>query len=167
MKQKIRIGIAVITLTMSIQGQVSVGQAGPHFEVSPAVVPYKPSRVKLPPVQPCPDFHASPEKDIAYKVSEVTSPPRPTRLIPVGLTEAGKEAYRNNKFPDPNEVISRISVIVDTQGKPRDPCLVRAAGFDLDQQAAEVAMQYRFKAAEKDGKPVAMRSQIEVRYQTH
>jgi len=167
MKRLIILGIAVIASTMWANEEASVAQAGPRFEESPPVVPYKPSHTKLPPIQPCPDFGANPEKDVIYKVGEGITRPKPTRLVSVGLTAQGKEAYRNDQFPDPNEVISRISVLIDIQGKPRDPCLTRAAGFDLDQQAAEVAMQYRFKPAEKDGKPVAMRTQIEVRYQTH
>jgi protein TonB len=51
--------------------------------------------------------------------------------------------------------------VIDTKGKPTAPCLVKAAGFDLDQQSAEAVMQYRFKPALKDGKPIPVRMQIE------
>jgi len=166
-RRHVMLGIAVIALTLWAEEKAPAGQEGPQFEVSPPVVPYKPSRSKLPPIQSCQDFQKNPEKDVVYKIGEGITPPKPTRFVTVGLTEQGKEAYRTNLFQDPNEVVSRISVVVDTQGKPRDPCLVRAAGFDLDQQAAEVAIQYRFKPAQKDGKPVAMQMQIEVLYQTH
>jgi hypothetical protein len=167
MLRKGLVSTAVIGIILCLQEQTPAGQADPHFGSSPPVVPYKPSRSKLPQIKSCPDFQANPEKDVVYKVGIGITPPKPTRLISFGLTEQGKEAYRNNKFPDPNEVISTISVVVDTQGKPRDPCLVRAAGFDLDQQAAEVVMQYRFNAARRAGKTTPMRAQIELRYQTH
>ena len=143
------------------------GQTGPEIETSPEFVPYKPPRLKLPPIQSCPDFQANPENGVLYKRGEGIVPPKVARGVWVGLTKQGKDAYRNNLFKDPNEVISRISVVVDIEGKPSVPCLARAAGFDLDQQAAEAAMQYRFKPAQKDGKPIAMRMQVEVRYQTH
>ena len=159
--------IALLVLGLCAEGNELIGQSLPQIGTSPEVVPYKPSHSKLPSIQPCPDFRANPEKDVVYGIAQGITPPKPTRLVSVGLTEQGKEAYRNNLFKDQNEVISRISVVIDSKGKPRDPCLVRAAGFDLDQQSAEVAMQYRFKPAEKDGKPLAVRSQIEVRYQTH
>ena len=160
-------GIVAFGLLLSIQLTSLHGQAGPQFRKSPEFVPYKPGHTKLPPIQPCQDFQSNPEKDVVYKSGAGVVSPEVTRSVWVGLTEQGKEAYRNNLFKDPNEVISRISIVVNLEGKPNDPCLVRAAGFDLDQQAAEVAMQYRFKPALKEGKSVAMRMQIEVRYQTH
>jgi hypothetical protein len=158
---------AVICLTLSSHPCSLAGQKGPRIETSPEFVPYKEPHSKLPPIQPCRDFQANPEDGVLYKGGEGIVPPKVTRGVWVGLTKQGKDAYRNNLFKDPNEVISRISVVVDTEGKPNEPCLARAAGFDLDQQAAEVAMQYRFKPAQKDGKSIAMRMQVEVRYQTH
>jgi hypothetical protein len=157
----------VICLVLWSQQCSLAGQKGARIEQSPEIVPYKDLNSKLPPIQRCRDFQANPENGVLYRGGEGVVPPKVTRGVWVGLTEQGKDAYRNNLFKDPNEVISRISVVIDIEGKPNEPCLAQAAGFDLDQRAAEVAMQYRFKPAQKNGKPTAMRMQIEVRYQTH
>ena len=167
MKRLERCGIAAILLTLCNLQSYLPGQTTPKVAAAPEMVPYVPIHSKLGPIQPCSDFSASPEKDVIYRTEVGISPPVETRVVTVVLTEKGKEAYRKNLFQDPNDVTSKISVVVGPKGKPTAPCLERAAGFDLDQQAAEAVMQYRFKPALKDGKPIWMRIHLEVRYQTH
>jgi TonB family protein len=56
-----------------------------------------------------------------------------------------------------------VSVIIDAQGNPQDPRVVRALGMGLDEKAIEAIKQYRFKPAIKDGKmPVAVRMNVEI-----
>lgn len=55
-----------------------------------------------------------------------------------------------------------VEVIVDAQGMPRNPRVVRRLGMGLDEKALEAVEQYRFKPAKKDGKPVAARIFVSV-----
>jgi TonB family protein len=45
-----------------------------------------------------------------------------------------------------------ISVIVDAQGNPQNPRVVRALGMGLDEKAIEAIKQFKFKPAVKDGR---------------
>lgn len=57
-----------------------------------------------------------------------------------------------------------FSLIVDAQGIPRDPQILRSIGYGLDARALEAVKAYRFKPAMKDGHPVPVRMSIEVRF---
>lgn len=142
-------------------------QTAPQTQKAPSSKTYKPSSSNLTHVASCPKFSESPEEGVYYNVADVSTPPTPLLFVAVGLTKAGQQAYKNNLFKDPNDVVSRISVAVDAKGVPHNACLARSAGFDLDDQAADAALQYRFNPARKEGKAVTMRVLIEIRYQTH
>ena len=61
-----------------------------------------------------------------------------------------------------------ISVIVDAQGNPQNPRVVRALGMGLDEKALEAVRKYKFKPAMKDGKtPVAVMVNIEVNFRLY
>jgi len=132
-------------------------------------VPYKPSHSSGSiPLPACPTtFEFHPEIDGIYKGGTGITPPKITQAVTVGLTKAARQAYKNNLFKDPNDVVSRISFVVDMEGHPKNLCLQTPAGFGLDERAADAVRQYRFNPAKKDGKPIAMRMTVEVRYQTH
>lgn len=55
-----------------------------------------------------------------------------------------------------------VEVIVDAQGLPRNPRVVRHLGMGLDEKALEAVERYRFKPAKKDGKPVAVQIFVRV-----
>jgi TonB family protein len=59
-----------------------------------------------------------------------------------------------------------VSIIVDRQGIPQNPRVVRPLGMGLDEKALEAIKQYRFKPAMKDGKtavPVMINVEIDFR----
>jgi TonB family protein len=58
-----------------------------------------------------------------------------------------------------------ISVIIDTEGKPRNLHVARKLGMGLDEKAMEAVSQWRFKPAMKDGVPVPVGMNIEVSFQ--
>lgn len=72
--------------------------------------------------------------------------------VPIVTPEAefSDEARRNK-----HQGICMITMIVDAQGNPRNPHIVRSLGMGLDEKALEAVLKYRFKPARKDGKPVA------------
>jgi TonB family protein len=56
-----------------------------------------------------------------------------------------------------------VSIIVDRNGVPQNPRIVRPLGMGLDEKALEAIKQYRFKPAMKDGKtPVAVMMNVEI-----
>ena len=61
-----------------------------------------------------------------------------------------------------------ISVIVDAQGNPQNPRIVRALGMGLDEKALEAVRKYKFRPAMKDGKtPVPVMITVEVNFRLY
>jgi periplasmic protein TonB len=61
-----------------------------------------------------------------------------------------------------------ISMIVDANGMPQNPRVVRALGMGLDEKALEAVRKYRFKPAMKDGKtPVPVMVTVEVNFRLY
>jgi TonB family protein len=59
--------------------------------------------------------------------------------------------------------IAMVEIIVDAQGRPQNPRMVRLLGMGLDENAIKAIMQFRFKPAMKDGKtPVPTKITVEV-----
>lgn len=57
-----------------------------------------------------------------------------------------------------------IAVIVDTDGRVKDPHVVQALGLGLDERALEAVKQWRFKPGMKDGRAVPVYAQIAVMF---
>ena len=57
-----------------------------------------------------------------------------------------------------------LSVVVTQQGEPKDPKVVKSLEKDIDQSALEAVMKWQFSPATKDGKPVATRVSVEIRF---
>jgi periplasmic protein TonB len=61
-----------------------------------------------------------------------------------------------------------ISVIVDAQGNPQNPRVIRALGMGLDEKALEAVRKYKFRPAMKDGKtPVPVMITVEVNFRLY
>lgn len=61
-----------------------------------------------------------------------------------------------------------VSVIVDAQGNPVNPRVVRTLGMGLDEKALEAVRKYKFKPAMKDGRtPVPVQVNIEVNFRLY
>lgn len=61
-----------------------------------------------------------------------------------------------------------ISMIVDAQGNPQNPKVVRPLGMGLDEKALEAVRKYKFKPAMKDGKtPVPVMITVEVNFRLY
>jgi TonB family protein len=61
-----------------------------------------------------------------------------------------------------------ISLIVDAQGNPQDPHVIRPLGMGLDEKALEAVRKYKFKPAMKDGKtPVPVMISVEVNFRLY
>ncbi|HTX75749.1 MAG TPA: energy transducer TonB [Terracidiphilus sp.] len=61
-----------------------------------------------------------------------------------------------------------ISLIVDAQGNPQNPRVVRPLGMGLDEKAMEAVRKYKFKPALKDGRtPVPVMITVEVNFRLY
>src|SRR5208337_29146 len=61
-----------------------------------------------------------------------------------------------------------ISLIVDAQGNPQNPRVIRALGMGLDEKALEAVRKYKFKPAMKDGRtPVPVMITVEVNFRLY
>lgn len=57
-----------------------------------------------------------------------------------------------------------LALTVDETGSPRDIRVLRPLGYGLDEKAIEAVQHWKFAPATKDGKPVAIFSNIEVTF---
>jgi TonB family protein len=55
-----------------------------------------------------------------------------------------------------------VTFIIDKDGHPQNPRVVRSLGMGLDEKAIEAIKQYRFKPAMEFGKPVPVQYSVEV-----
>jgi protein TonB len=60
-----------------------------------------------------------------------------------------------------------ISLIVDAQGNPQNPRVVRPLGMGLDEKALEAVRKYKFKPAMKGNSPVPVMMSIEVNFRLY
>ena len=61
-----------------------------------------------------------------------------------------------------------ISLIVDAQGNPQNPRVIRTLGMGLDEKALEAVRKYKFKPAMKDGHtPVPVMITVEVNFRLY
>lgn len=92
-----------------------------------------------------------------YKIGSGVSKPVPIYKPEPLYTEAARKA----KFQ--GTVV--LAAVIDPQGNAKDVRVVRPLGMGLDQNAIEAVQTWRFRPGMKDGKPVAVESQIEVNFQ--
>ena len=115
----------------------------------------------MPPACPA-KFDDSLETDgIVRDFKNGVTPPKPT-FQPIA--EFSDKARREGRKHHIHEFVSVVSMVLGVDGVPRDVCLVKAAGYDLDAKAAEAAWKYRFKPAMKDGEAVPARVTMEVSF---
>jgi TonB family protein len=60
-----------------------------------------------------------------------------------------------------------LSVVVGSDGLPRDIKIVQELGHGLDEKAVEAVKEWKFEPAMKDGQPVAVQTYVQVQFQRH
>ncbi|HVZ82265.1 MAG TPA: energy transducer TonB [Terracidiphilus sp.] len=81
--------------------------------------------------------------------------------IPLFTPEAEfTDEARRQKF----QGMCLISVIIDAQGNPQSPRVIRPLGMGLDENALNAVRRYRFKPARRLGIPVASRTTVAVNF---
>ncbi len=57
-----------------------------------------------------------------------------------------------------------LSIIVDTEGIPRNIKVIKGSKYGLTESAVEAVKQWRFKPGGKNGKPVRVRAVVEINF---
>jgi periplasmic protein TonB len=107
----------------------------------------------------------------AQQESEKATPPPQEAVIDIG---PGVSPPQPVFTPDPDYPLSVrkgkhkiqgacvLGLIVDERGMVRDVHVTHSLDKRLDQNAIDAVKQWKFKPAVKDGKPVAVRTSVEV-----
>lgn len=94
-----------------------------------------------------------------YQIGGGVTPPRALNTVEAEFSDEARRA----KF----QGICVISVIVDAQGNPQNPRVVRALGMGLDEKALEAVRKYKFKPAMKGNTPVPVMINVEVNFRLY
>lgn len=94
-----------------------------------------------------------------YRVGGGVSPPKGFYMPdPAYSDKARKAKYQG---------VAVLSLIVGEDGSPRDIKVPKALGQGLDVKAVEAVQRWKFEPAMKDGTPVAVAINVEVRFQLY
>jgi len=95
-----------------------------------------------------------------YKVGGGVSKPIPLNNVEAEFSDEARRAKYQG--------VCVVELIVDAQGNPQNPHVVRALGMGLDEKAVEAVRKYKFKPAMKDGKtPVPVMIDVEVDFRLY
>ena len=91
-----------------------------------------------------------------YKIGGEISPPVVRHQVEPQYSEQGRRKRLEGAV--------LLGIIVDANGRPKDIRIIRALGSGLDEEAISAVRKWRFEPALKDGKPVAVRANVEVNF---
>lgn len=95
-----------------------------------------------------------------YHVGGGISAPQPLNTVEAEFSDEARRAKYQG--------VVLIQMIVDAQGNPQNPRVIRPLGMGLDEKALEAVRKYRFKPAMKDGKtPVPVMITVEVNFRLY
>jgi TonB family protein len=95
-----------------------------------------------------------------YHVGGGVSAPVPLNSVEAEFSDEARRAKYQG--------VCLISLIVDAQGNPQNPRVVRALGMGLDEKALEAVKKYKFKPAMKEGRtPVPVMITVEVNFRLY
>lgn len=97
---------------------------------------------------------ALPGDEEVFQIGPGVTPPRVTRQV---QPEHPAKGFRISGTVD-------INLIVSSLGEPKDPRVTKSLEKDIDQSAVDAVMKWHFEPAKKDGKPVAVRVTVEIRF---
>ncbi|MGB9418558.1 MAG: energy transducer TonB, partial [Acidobacteriaceae bacterium] len=101
--------------------------------------------------------------DTLYKVNVTGEHGGPKVSVPI-LTRSVDAHYSDDAHRHRISGISVVSMLIDTDGRPRKIRTVIPLGYGLDEEAVKAIAQYHFQPAKLNGKPVPVLITIEVHF---
>jgi TonB family protein len=114
-------------------------------------------------LQACPAEWKVEEEDGIQKAGGDVRPPKPLNTVDAHFPKEVRDAIKKKHLPK-SEAVSVVSLLVDTDGNPKNICVQKPGGYGMDEEAVKAAAKYRFQPATKDGKPIPVRIRLEVRW---
>jgi TonB family protein len=93
-----------------------------------------------------------------YKVGKDVSSPVPLKMVEASFPKSAKD------IKSPFEAFVVVKIIVDADGMPQEPKIVRSYNPDFDAEALKAVRKYRFSPGKREGKPVAVALNIEINF---
>lgn len=90
----------------------------------------------------------------AFAVTDEITPPR--------LSEVATPFYTDEAKKKKIEGSVTVAIVVDKNGDVVDAKVVKGLGYGLDQNAIDAVKVWKYKPAEKDGVPVAVKMDVDV-----
>ena len=110
------------------------------------------------------EFH--PETDGIYEVGADVKPPKAKQSAEPTFSEEARKMIKKRRIHD-FHAVSVIGFTVSAEGKPQDPCVIKAAGWGLDEQAILAVEKFCFAPATRNGAPVAVRIAMDVSFKAY
>lgn len=110
------------------------------------------------------EFH--PETDGIYQAGGDVKPPKAQQSVEPTFSEQARKMIKKRRIHD-FHAVSVIGFTVTTEGEPQDPCVIKAAGWGLDEQAILAVKKSRFAPATRNGMPVAVRIAMEINFKAY
>jgi len=113
------------------------------------------------------EFKTRPHPEEARRVGGSLLPPIPTKTPEATFSNEGRKYARSTmkaQHLKRFEAKSYLSLTVDSDGLPKDVCVINELGHGFDRQAFDAVGEYRFKPATRDGRPVPVRLEVMVNF---
>ncbi|MGC2615637.1 MAG: energy transducer TonB [Terracidiphilus sp.] len=107
------------------------------------------------------DDRIHPLPDGVYRIGHGVSSPKPIKTPEAKFSDEALDMMKEQHLSH-FEAVSLMMITVDAEGKTKDLCLIRPAGYGLDGQAARAVETYRFHPAKMNDKPVSVRMVVQV-----
>jgi TonB family protein len=109
-----------------------------------------------PPNAQSPDARNEDEDEPVLNLGDGITPPKVIHQVSP-KPDSGQQGFRITG-------VVLIGLVVSSHGLPVHVHVVRSVDKDIDRSAVDAVTQWRFEPARKDGKPVAVRLTIEIRF---
>ena len=93
----------------------------------------------------------------AYRVGGGVAPPQLTYRVEPEFTELARDAGFQGTV--------HVDLIVDAEGRVKDPHVAKKVGLGLDEQALAAVETWKFRPGSKEGQPVPVYAQVAVTFQ--
>jgi TonB family protein len=95
----------------------------------------------------------------AVSITDAITPPR--------LSEVASPFYTEEAKKKKIEGTVTVAIVVDKSGDVVDAKVVKGIGYGLDENAIAAVKEWKYKPAEKDGVPVAVKMNVDVDFYPH